>query len=85
MIEKGGTESIKPSDMNESRDPLEEFKTVARNLTDDALKVLNKIVADEMGKPKREQRLLDDYYLLFNYLHLLKRLVSSKNREHESF
>jgi len=54
------------------------LNSVARNPIDDALKVLNKIVAEEMDKPMRDRRHLDDDYLLFNFLYLLKRLVSSK-------
>jgi len=58
--------------------PFEELNSVARNPIDDALKVLNKIVAEEMDKPMRDRRHLDDDYLLFNSLYLLKRLFSSK-------
>jgi len=57
---------------------LEDFKAVVRSLTVDALKVLNKIAADEMSKPEPNSKLVEDYYLLFHYLDFTKRFVSGK-------
>ena len=57
---------------------LEDFKAVVRSLTEDALKVLNKIAADEMNKPEPNTELVEDYYLLFHYLDFTRRFVSGK-------
>ena len=74
-------EAVEPkpsSDKNENPHRLEDFKAVVKNLTENALKVLNKVTANEMSKSEPKPELVEDYYLLFHYLDFMKRFVSSK-------
>lgn len=65
------------SDVNkDSPDQLERFKAVVKNLTEDALEVLNRVAVDEIGKPEPKPQLVEGYYLLFHYLCFIKRFVS---------
>jgi len=57
---------------------LEDFKAVVGSLTEDALKVMNRISAKEMIKPEPNAELVEEYYLLFHYLDYLKRFVSGR-------
>ncbi len=79
LIEKRTVESIPTVHKNESPHLLEDFKAVVKNLTENALNVLNKIGINEMRKNKPNAELIEDYYLLFHYLDFLKRFVSSKS------
>jgi len=57
---------------------LEDFRAVVRSLTENALKVMNRISAKEMSKPEPNAELVEEYYLLFHYLDYLKRFASGK-------
>jgi len=57
---------------------LEDFRAVVRSLTENALKVMNRISAKEMTKPEPNAELVEEYYLLFHYLDYLKRFASGK-------
>ena len=78
VVEKGVVDSTPTFYNNENLHLLEDFKAVVRNLTVNALKVLNRIAAAEMSKPEPQTELVEDYYLLFHYLDFLRRFVSSK-------
>ncbi len=65
-------------DSEEKAHLLEDFKAVVGNLTENALKVLNKITANEMSKPEPNAELVEDYYLLHHYLDYTKRFVSGR-------
>ena len=79
LMAVGETVEPKPSsDKNENPYLLEDFKAVVKNLTENALKVLNKVTANEMSKSEPKPELVEDYYLLFHYLDFMKRFVSSK-------
>jgi hypothetical protein len=78
VVERGETTSALFLDKKENPDYLEDFKAVARNLTENALKIVNRISANEMSKPEPKAELVEDYYLLFHYLDFIKQLVSSK-------
>jgi hypothetical protein len=79
LIEKGTVDSIPKANKNENLHLLEDFKAVVKNLTENALNVLNKMGANEMSKSEPNAELIEDYYLLFHYLDFLKRFVSSKS------
>jgi hypothetical protein len=78
MAVEDAVEPKPPSDMNENPCRLDDFKAVLKNLTENALKVLNKVTANEMSKSEPKPELVEDYYLLFHYLDFMKRFVSSK-------
>jgi len=78
LVEKREIESDLEIDQKGNAYQLEDLKAVIKNLTENALKVLNRIAADEMSKPDIRAELVKDYYLLHHYLDFLKRLVSSK-------
>jgi len=78
LVEKRAVDSILTVHKNEGPQLLEDFKAVVKNLTENALNVLNKIGVNEMRKSKPNAELIEDYYLLFHYLDFLKRFVSSK-------
>ena len=65
-------------DNEEKAHLLEDVKAVVKNLTENALKVLNKITANEMSKPEPNAELVEDYYLLLHYLDYTKRFVSGR-------
>ena len=78
LIQNAAIEPNKLLDKEEKDPLLEDFKAVVRSLTEDALKVINRIAANEMSKPEPNAELVEEYYLLFHYLDFLKRLASSK-------
>lgn len=78
LIQNTAIEPNKLLDKEEKAPLLEDFKAVVRSLTEDALKVINRIAANEMSKPEPNAELVEEYYLLFHYLDFLKRLASSK-------
>jgi hypothetical protein len=78
LIQKAEFEPDTLPDKEENPRVLQDFKAVVRSLTEDALKVLNKIAADEMNKPEPNTELVEDYYLLFHYLDFTRRFVSGK-------
>jgi hypothetical protein len=78
LIQNAAIEPNKLLDKEEKDPLLEDFKAVVRSLTEDALKVINRIAANEMSKPEPNAELVEEYYLLFHYLDFLKRLTSSK-------
>ncbi len=57
---------------------LEDFRAVVKSLTENALKVMNRISAKEMSKLEPNAELVEDYSLLFHYLDYMKRFVSGK-------
>ncbi len=57
---------------------LEDFKAVVRSLTEDAVKVINRIAVHEMSKPEPNAELVEEYYLLFHYLDYMRRFVSGR-------
>ncbi len=57
---------------------VEDFKAVVRSLTENALKVMNRISVNEMSKPEPNAELVEEYSLLFHYLDYMKRFVSGR-------
>lgn len=78
LVQKAEFEPETLLDKEENPHLLEDFKAVVRNLTEDALKVLNRIAGDEMSKPEPNAELVENYYLLFHYLDFTRRFVSGK-------
>jgi predicted GNAT family N-acyltransferase len=75
------TEEMNPiQDINQrgTTDPLERFKGVARDLTEKALEIVNRISAKEMSKLEPQAELVEEYYLLYHYLDFLKRFALKK-------
>jgi hypothetical protein len=66
--------------MSSNRQPelhnQEDFRAVIRSLTEDAMKVINRIAAHEMSKPEPNAELVEECYLLFHYLDYMKRFIS---------
>lgn len=77
LIGKRTVDSIPTVHQNESPYLLEDFKAVVKNLTENALSILNKIGVNEMRKKNPNAEIIEDYTLLFHYLDFLKRFVSS--------
>lgn len=75
VVEKKVVDSASRFEKNKNPHLLEGFKDVVKNLTENALKVLNKIAADEKNKPAPRPGLVKDYYLFYHYLDFLRRLA----------
>ncbi len=78
LVQKTQMESQTLLDKQSKPHLLEDFKAVVRSLTEDAVKVINRIAAHEMSKPEPNAELVEEYYLLFHYLDYMKRFVTGK-------
>ncbi len=78
LIQRSACEPDTLPDEEENPRVLQDFKAVVRSLTEDALRVLNKIASNEMSKPEPNPELVEDYYLLFHYLDFTRRFASGK-------
>ncbi len=78
LVQKAEMETQTLLDKQSRSHLLEDFKAVVRSLTEDAVKVINRIAAHEMSKPEPNAELVEEYYLLFHYLDYMKRFVTGK-------
>jgi hypothetical protein len=74
---------VKPAKREEKEvcpklDPLLRFKGLILNLTENALKCLNRISQQEMSRNSPSPSIMEEYYLLHHYLDFIKRLCKTQ-------